>query len=336
MILNREGNKLGEITDYFDIAYSYEYNNYGYFKIKIPLSTIKNYDEILQTNSNYIQYYVGDETSPRFDGIIINKRIVLNESQDNYVLISAFSLLYLLEVLDVDINVEDERVDVIITNLYNQKAAEAPLPFALGNLEVTQRHSIEANNSTFLEVLKQLEVYGYGFEIKDRDLNFYNQLGEWRKDIEGKPTVILQYGDGGIIKSVDYEIDGTTFRNKNIALGAGSGITQIKSTSTNIASRNLIGLFAKYSYYPSFTDPEILDILSQRDLEKNLKASTKLNIEIDEDKFTYGSFNVGDIIYIQIKDENLTTGEWVRVYKMEFIEDDLGIEKVNLDIKVYT
>jgi hypothetical protein len=334
LITDRSGAKLGQIVNYLDINYSKAYNTYGFFKIRMPITAPELQSGLIETNTRYLQFYKNDETSPRFDGIIINKKITLQES-GSFITVSGFDLKYILECLDINQVWDATAVNSIIQEIYNDKIAETQLPFTLGTLQVTDAQDVDAQNSNFLEALQQLEVFGYGFDIENRRLNFYTQLGELKVDAQGLPTVVLKYGDGGVLSNVDYELDGTSFRNKSIALGAGSGINQVRSTTTDIQSRNDIGLFARYSNYPSFSKQSIIDTLSERDLEENSKSKRIITIQVNPERFVEGQFDVGDIVYIYAKEGSIEIGEWVRVMNIEYSENDLGIESVKLDIQLY-
>ena len=155
---------------------------------------------------------------------------------------------------------------------------------------------------TALYVLRAFGIYSnFDFELNhDLEFNFKKRIGNMNLGIT------FSYGTQGNI--VDYELPryGARMANDLIGIAATDQGTLFHAKQTDTASVNTFGLLQEVAAYSDVKNKNLLNTRLAEELRfiKNPEVSP-VNLVLNENAYPLGQYDIGDTVYVKIKDHNI-------------------------------
>jgi hypothetical protein len=314
-IRRKDGEVLGDFTNWRSLTFTKRLNDFGVCQFDIHIE-----DQSLLTllGLRVLDVYVKRNNTVVWAGEQVGVYGTIQTNSANWFTIIAYDWfeqlyhMYTEPFIRFEQEPQAEILQTLLTNFQNK--TDGDLGFTFGTVSDQTLRDREYSNHNLADVWMQMTevIGGPDFIIKNnKEIDILDSVGA---DLSA--SLVLSYPDN--IKMAVINTDFSKIANEVIALGAGSGSSQLRAVETDAVNRGHYGLRQSRI---NETDISILSTLqskAQEDLRKRKNPLMKVDItQLPQSQPTFGSINLGDIIRVRIKKGFLNINNRFRVYGWE-------------------
>lgn len=327
VVRDKQGNELGEFTDWRGLSFSDHVNNYGTAEFQVPLSSqnllelvaLRQYETLIKRNGAII--WAGEQAD-RFGTLEVNSA--------NWITIVSHSFLEMFNSAYTAPYVRYEGVDEgqIIKNLVDdfQALTGGDHGFTFGTYLTGVLRDREYSNQNIMEAIINLTELINGADVYitfDKEINVVSHQG-----VDKSRHTILEWGTN--IESVTVNESFTNPCNEAIVLGAGFGAEQLVSTYTDTDFRDIYGLRQQRASEIDVSIEDTLDAKAEALVRKFKQPLITIDLkQLASTTPVLGTISMGDTIKVKIDEGIFDINNKFRVYSRNVSVDDNGKESIS-------
>jgi hypothetical protein len=326
----QDGIFLGEFVEFRDLQFQKRLNNYGTCQFSVPnkhslLSLIK-----LRRNTVWVYKRVEDVDTLVWAGEMALAKGALTDNGNNWITIHCFDWF---EQLRQKYTPAQIRYDQLPAGEIAWQLIDGSFKIQKGTIEDTQLRDREYFNQNVAQAIVNLSnvINGIDFEItNDRVFNTYNVKGVDR-------TQDIQFIYGHNVRAAQIEQNFLTPINKAIVIAEAEGASELvrieRTDTTSIAE---YGVREGLSSEMEVTIISTLEDKGDAMLRKYANELLILDFEPVGNTHSIEGFEVGDIIYVEVKDGVYNIATDYRVFEWVVQFDNKGVEHLSLTLGRFT
>lgn len=327
VIRDKQGNILGEFTEWKGLQFSDQLNDYGSCRFKVPVTSVelqnlvslRRYEVLVKRNGTTV-----------WSGEQVARYGELKANSPQYLTIESYTFLEMLNSRYTDSFIRYDNTDqgAILKDLVDtsQAKTEGDLGFTFGTVETTVSRDREYSNYNIMDAFINMSkvINGPDFYIThDKQINIVA-----RKGIDKSKQVILEWKTN--LESVMIDEDFVNPANQAILLGSGFGGSQLTSTATDTSARAVYKLRQQRASEIDVSEPDTLFAKAQAIVRKYKQPLLKLTVnQLPETVPSFGTISLGDTITIRIREGVYNISNKFRVYGYEVRVDDDNKESIS-------
>lgn len=327
VITDSSGTELGEVTDWFDLEYSRQLNDYG----KCTFTTTAESSKL--NNLTALRAY---QTKIYRNGTLVwaGEQAVrsgnLKAASDNIVKITSYEYAELLAHRYTDEYVRYSSTDAgaIAWGLINTAQGETngSMGITQGTIETTQDRDRTYENKNILEAIQQLAEVNNGFDFEITPAKVFNVYS--RKGVDRTATTVFEWGTN--VESMSINEDFSTPVNQTIVLGENNRVVR---TDTSAAS--IYGL--RETTESAFNVTETTTMNDKGDAI-NQKYNTQLTTigfkQLTNTRPFFGAISLGDTVKIRVDQGFYNINNNYRIYGYNITVDSKNKESIEYTIGI--
>lgn len=327
VIRNKDGDEIGEFTDWTDLTFSDRLNNYGSCEFKVPVNSenlaelvsLRRYETLIKRNGVIV--WAGEQT---------NRFGTLQANSPNYITVVSHTFVEMLNSMYTAAFVRYEQIDEgeILKGLIDDFQAQTggDLGFTFGSYETGTLRDREYFNQNILEAFINMSevIDGPDFYITfDKEINIVPIRG-----IDKSTLIVMERGVN--LRDITISEDFSTPANYAIILGAGFGSEQIIGSYVDTSARGVYGLRQQRSSEIDVSEITTLDAKAEG-LVRKYKQPIMLieSSQFPNTKPSFGTLSLGDTLRMRIKEGIYDINDSLRIYEYNVGIDKDGIENVS-------
>lgn len=327
VIRNKDGDEVGEFTDWTDLIFSDRLNNYGSCEFKVPVSSenlielvsLRRYETLIKRNGVIV--WAGEQT---------NRFGQLQANSPNYITVISHTFVEMLNAMYTTPYVRYDQIDEgeILKNLVDDYQAQTggDLGLTFGEYETGELRDREYFNQNILEAFVNMSevINGPDFYIThDKEINIVPTRG-----IDKSALIVLEWGVN--LNDITISEDFSTPANYAIVLGAGFGSEQIIGSYVDTAARGIYGLRQQRSSEIDVGDTTTLDAKAEGLVRKYKQPIMIIESnQFPNTKPSFGSLGLGDTVRKKVREGIYDINNRFRIYAYNVKIDKDGVERVS-------
>lgn len=326
IVRNKAGDELGEITQWTNLSFTENLNNYGVCRFLVPvtspeLSLISLRRNEVLVKRNGITVWAG-ELAARYGELAANS--------PDYIEIVSYTFMEMLNAMYTSTYVRYDNVDQgeILKELVDDFQAQtgANLGFTFNSyLTGTLRDREYTNQNIYEAYVNMTNVLGGPDLIfhQDKSIDIVPKRG-----VDRSKQIFFDW-DVNLMR-VRIEENFSNPCNQALMLGAGFGSEQLVLTVTDTPSRNIYGLRVQRSSEIDVSEVDTLTAKGQELVRINKQPLVKINmVQLPTTIPTFGSLQVGDTVSARIKHGIYNINNKYRIYGYEVQIGEVEQEEVS-------
>lgn len=327
IVKDKEGNIIGEFTEWFNLRFSDRHNNYGECTFEVPVSS-----EELTTLSSLRRYevFILRNGFTVWSGQQANRYVNIQANSPQMVTITCFTFFEMLNSRFTETYVRYDATDQgeILKDLVDTSQAleDGDFGFTFAPIPATMNRDREYATYNIMEAFINMSnvINGPDFWIDhDKVIHIVPYRG-----IDKSPTVVLEWGVN--ILNADIQENFATPANEAIVLGSGFGSSQEIGGYTDESAREIYGLRQQRV---SETDVSEVDTLNDKgEAVVNMYKQALVTIDFSQIPNTtpeFGSISIGDSVRVRIQEGIYDINNVFRIYGYTVAIGETGEENIS-------
>lgn len=328
LVKNKDGETIGEFTEWFNLRFSDRLNNYGECSFDVPvtstelqlLTALRRYDVFIVRNG--VTVWSGQQATRTVD---------LEANSPQMLTITCYSFFEMLNARYTlpYVRYDQEDQGAILKDLVDTSQGEdaaSDFGFTFASIPATVDRNREYSNYNIMEAFINMSnvINGPDFWIDhDKVIHIVPYRG-----IDKSATVVLEWGINILTASIQEDFSSPA--NRAIVIGSGFGSSQVIAEYTDEAAKETFSLREQRLSETDVSDIDNLEAKGEAFVNVYKNALVTIDFaQIPNTIPTFGSLAIGDAVRIKIKEGIYDINNVFRIYGYKVAIGDTGEENIS-------